>query len=403
MRVNANAARSRPSLGVNILVTEGGIGPRLAGAYHQCLEVVLASKADRDGAVILVVIIDLAARHWAAGNEIDESPRRQRAGIPFAVVTRLRLLWSVDAEQADALTTKLYGIAIGDRKAMQGSSAVDVGLGECRQQPVRRLIKSTSAKDACWTRVVSGWLLPGVPEAGVVPDLGEGRIAGAKLVSDTLDCGTHIRPITVSPVSGNEAFMAKSVVNGAVGHELGGVRHQQMDDIVFTEGEVEIDVVPIGAADLRFENELVAHHALVYLRSGRGLVGFDHALETPDQNLHAACLVDKVDGASIESQAFVGGQGPSGQEHHRQVYAAPAQLRQQVDAQGLGKTPVEDDDIGIDGRIERAKQRGPIGKATDGKSLLRQLTAENVAVDFVVFEEKDANGVRLAGGGEKRG
>jgi hypothetical protein len=29
-----------------------------------------------------------------------------------AIIARLRLLWSVDAEQANALTTKLHGIAI---------------------------------------------------------------------------------------------------------------------------------------------------------------------------------------------------------------------------------------------------------------------------------------------------
>jgi hypothetical protein len=51
MRVNADAARCRPSLGVDILIAEGGVGPRPAGAYHQRLKVVLASKADRDGAV----------------------------------------------------------------------------------------------------------------------------------------------------------------------------------------------------------------------------------------------------------------------------------------------------------------------------------------------------------------
>jgi hypothetical protein len=53
MRVNADAARRSSSLGIDILVAEGGIGPRPAGTYHQCLEVVLASKADRDGTVIL--------------------------------------------------------------------------------------------------------------------------------------------------------------------------------------------------------------------------------------------------------------------------------------------------------------------------------------------------------------
>ena len=126
MSVNANAARCRPSLGVNILVTEGGIGPRPAGTYHQRLEVVLASKADSDRTVILVVIVNLMTRDGTASDEIDESFRRQRAGIPFAVIARLRLLWSVNAEQADALTTELHGIAIRDREAVRSSCATCV-------------------------------------------------------------------------------------------------------------------------------------------------------------------------------------------------------------------------------------------------------------------------------------
>jgi len=49
--VNADAARCHPSLGVDTLIAEGGVGPRPAGAYYQRLKVVLASKADRDGAL----------------------------------------------------------------------------------------------------------------------------------------------------------------------------------------------------------------------------------------------------------------------------------------------------------------------------------------------------------------
>ena len=124
MCVNADATRCRSSLGVNILVTEGGIGPRPAGTYHQRLEVVLASKADRDRAVVLVVIIDLVTRHRAAGNESDESLCRQRTRIPVPIIARLSFLGSVDAEQANALLAKLHGIAIRDREAMRDSRAV---------------------------------------------------------------------------------------------------------------------------------------------------------------------------------------------------------------------------------------------------------------------------------------
>jgi hypothetical protein len=126
MRVNADAARCRSSLRINILVAERGIGPRPAGAYHQCLEVVFAGKANRDWAVILVVIVDLMTRHWAAGDEVEKSFRRQRTGIPVAIVARLPFLGSVDAEQADALMTELHGIAIRDREAVRDTRAVGI-------------------------------------------------------------------------------------------------------------------------------------------------------------------------------------------------------------------------------------------------------------------------------------
>jgi hypothetical protein len=110
MRVNAYAARCRPSLRINILVAEGRIGPRPACAYHHRLEVVFASKAGRDRTVILLVIVDLVTGHRAASNEADEGLCRQRAGIPVATVARLPFLGSVDAEQADALPAELHGI-----------------------------------------------------------------------------------------------------------------------------------------------------------------------------------------------------------------------------------------------------------------------------------------------------
>jgi hypothetical protein len=118
MSVDANTARCSPSLGVNVLIAEGGIGPRPAGTYHQRLEVIAAGQADRDRTVILLVVVDLVARHRAAGNEGDESLGRQRTGILVAIVARLSLLGSVYAEQADALLAELHGIAVRDRKPM---------------------------------------------------------------------------------------------------------------------------------------------------------------------------------------------------------------------------------------------------------------------------------------------
>ena len=112
MSVNADAARCRPSLGVGILIAEGGISPRPACAYHQRLEVVLAGKAHCYGTVIPVIIVDLVTRHRATGDELDESLCRQGTWIPMAIIARLPFLRSVDAEQTDELLAKFHGIAI---------------------------------------------------------------------------------------------------------------------------------------------------------------------------------------------------------------------------------------------------------------------------------------------------
>src|SRR6202048_290600 len=66
----------------------------------------------------------------------------------------------------------------------------------------------------------------------------------------------------------------------------------------------------------------------------------------------------------------------------------------------LRPVTMKDDDVGIAGRIKCAGQRGDY---LDGKALLRQFAGQESAIDHAVLDEKDANGVRLAGGGEKRG
>ena len=71
-------------------------------------------------------------------------------------------------------------------------------------------------------------------------------------------------------------------------------------------------------------------------------------------------------------------------------------MRQQVDARNIRKPPVEEDDIGLGGGIEQVEQRCAIGKAADGKSVPRQLATDNLAVVLVIFDEKDADGIRFA-------
>src|SRR5882757_4441770 len=93
-------------------------------------------------------------------------------------------------------------------------------------------------------RPTSVRLLPAVSETAVIFDLVEGRVDAAELVPDTPDGGPHIVPIAV----GDEALIVQPVVDRPVCHVPTHVRSQQVDDVVFAEGEVEIRVHPTGPA-----------------------------------------------------------------------------------------------------------------------------------------------------------
>ena len=136
--------------------------------------------------------------------------------------------------------------------------------------------------------------------------------------------------------------------------------------------------------------------------SSRELGRFDRAPETSDGEIHATRLVDEIDRTPLEGQALVFGQGPAGQEDDRQVHPASPQQREQVDARRLRKASVEnEDDVGLDAGVERAEQRGAIGKTPAGKSTFRQLGDEKLTVVPAVFDEKDTHGaVCLAGTGK---
>src|ERR1700682_6172354 len=99
----------------------------------------------------------------------------------------------------------------------------------------------------------------------------------------------------------------------------------------------------------------------------------------------------------------MGRQCLAGEQHDRDVDALPVQFDQQVDAGNLRPVAMEDDDVGIAGGIRCADQRGDIPESPDGKALLRQYISQGPAIDRALLDEKDANGVWLADGGEKRG
>ena len=83
-------------------------------------------------------------------------------------------------------------------------------------------------------------------------------------------------------------------------------------------------------------------------------------------------------------------------KYRRQAHPAPAQFGQQVDTRNSRKLPIEDNDIGLGGGIERAEQGVAIDKALDGKTMPRKLITDNFAILLVIFDDKDAGGTRIA-------
>ena len=104
-------------------------------------------------------------------------------------------------------------------------------------------------------------LAPAISETCIVLDLFERRIEGAELVANALDGGSHVGPVAARPLASDEAFMAQAVIDGAVGEEVAWPGSQQLDDLVLTDGETEIDAVPKGPRVV--ELEVAAGHAFL--------------------------------------------------------------------------------------------------------------------------------------------
>ena len=76
-----------------------------------------------------------------------------------------------------------------------------------------------------------------------------------------------------------------------------------MDDFVLSLGEAHIGVVPVSPAHIGIKDEQIM--GLAEAGEAADLAVSSKRL-TLDQNLHATSLVDEVDGASIEREAFPG-------------------------------------------------------------------------------------------------
>src|ERR1700722_5403153 len=127
------------------------------------------------------------------------------------------------------------------------------------------------------------------------------------------------------PLSGYEAFVVLNIVDRPVSLIVADVRRQKKDDVVFTDGETDIDLVPISSVRARTENGFAADDGLHGLGTGGGLACFGRGAEPTGENLYAACLVNEVERTAFKGELLVHRPGVARQKYHRQVHAKLAQ------------------------------------------------------------------------------
>jgi hypothetical protein len=95
-----------------VSIAEAPKRPRPPGGHHHRLEVDVAGEALGNWATVPRIMVDLAAVHWAARDEIFKRLLGKRSRVPLTVVTGLFFLGSVNAKQVHELRAEPHGIAI---------------------------------------------------------------------------------------------------------------------------------------------------------------------------------------------------------------------------------------------------------------------------------------------------
>src|SRR5918994_7477357 len=204
-------------------------------------------------------------------------------------------------------------------------------------------------------------LAPAISEACIVLDLFERRIEGAELGTEALDGGSHVGPVAVRPLAGDEAFMAQAVIDGAVGEEVTWPGCQQLDNLVLTDGETEIDAVPKGPRAV--ELEVAAGHDFL---GGFDLAAFDEGcgkLQGAERRVGIDAPIDHV-GAIVRlrrRQAIDEDDGSVGLLGVERVPRAR-------------QAAIDDDNVGINVGCRRSIERGSI-QHLDGKAQAQQPVA----------------------------
>jgi hypothetical protein len=81
-----------------------------------------------------------------------------------------------------------------------------------------------------------------------------------KLPADAPDSCSNVHAITVFAAPSNETFIVYPIVDRPIGQPDARFRRQEMNDVVFPYGEVQVDTVLLCPTEIRVENKLAADY-----------------------------------------------------------------------------------------------------------------------------------------------
>src|SRR5579864_128635 len=100
--------------------------------------------------------------------------------------------------------------------------------------------------------------VPAIAKGGIVFDFEKSIIEAAEFVSDALDRRADIGSEPLLTATGKETGVVNAIVDRTIGNVLTGPRNEQINDLEFGHGEIDVLAVPIGSTDIHAQRELAA-------------------------------------------------------------------------------------------------------------------------------------------------
>src|SRR3989304_6183288 len=101
-------------------------------------------------------------------------------------------------------------------------------------------------------------VVPAIPEAGVVLDVGERVVHRPELLADALDEGAHVRPVALFARTRDEILAVDEIVDLAVADILSRPRDEIAEHPELRQAEVDLPLLPEGAVGVLAQFQMAA-------------------------------------------------------------------------------------------------------------------------------------------------